>query len=111
MYTQWNKKNEIMSFAVTWMDHHIKQSKSERERQVPCDVTYMQNLKCDTNEFMKQKQTHRHREQTCGCQGGREGSIGIWDQQIQTTNYKIDKQQGLTVQHRELYSISCYKPE
>ena len=22
------------------------------------------------NLFMKQKQTHRHREQTCGCQGG-----------------------------------------
>ena len=28
---------------------------------------------------MKQKQIHRHREQTCGCQGGgglTEGSIG-----------------------------------
>ena len=24
------------------------------------------------NISMKQKQTHRHREQTCGCQGGRE---------------------------------------
>ena len=23
------------------------------------------------NLLMKQKQTHRHREQTCGCQGGR----------------------------------------
>ena len=23
------------------------------------------------NLFTKQKQTHRHREQTCGCQGGR----------------------------------------
>ena len=22
------------------------------------------------NVFMKQEQTHRHREQTCGCQGG-----------------------------------------
>ena len=31
------------------------------------------------NIYMKQKQTHRHREQTCGCQGGRneeEGWIG-----------------------------------
>ena len=26
---------------------------------------------------MKQKQTHRHREQTCGCQGGR--GVGGWD--------------------------------
>ena len=34
------------------------------------------------NLFMKQKQTHRHREQTCGCQGGgrmgRDG-LGVWD--------------------------------
>ena len=31
---------------------------------------------------MKQKQTHRHREQTCGCQRGggwgRDG-LGVWD--------------------------------
>ena len=28
-------------------------------------------------------------------------------QQIHTTVYKIGKQQGPTVEHRELYSISC----
>ena len=34
---------------------------------------------------MKQKQTHRHREQTCGCQGGGKvgegwtGSLGLAD--------------------------------
>ena len=33
------------------------------------------------NLFTKQQQAHRHREQTCSCQGGREvgeGWIGIW---------------------------------
>ena len=36
------------------------------------------------NMSVKQKQTHRYREQTCGCQGrggegwGREG-LGVWD--------------------------------
>ena len=32
----------------------------------------MWNLKYDTNECVsvKQKQTHRQGEQTCGCQGG-----------------------------------------
>ena len=34
------------------------------------------------NLSMKQKQTHRHREQTCGCQGeegwGKDG-LGVWD--------------------------------
>ena len=35
--------------------------------------------------------------------------LGIWDEQIHTTVYKIDKQQGPTVQHRESYLISCNK--
>ena len=48
----------------------------------------MWNLKYDTNELIyetetdSQKQTHGHREQTCGCQGGggweRDG-VGVWD--------------------------------
>ena len=39
--------------------------------------------------------------------GKREGDkLGIWDEQIHTTIYKIGKQQGPTEQHRELYSIS-----
>ena len=33
--------------------------------------------------------------------------LGIWDEQIHTTVYKIDKQQGPTGQLRELYSVSC----
>ena len=65
------------------------------------------------NLSTKQKQTHRHREQTCGCQGeggwGRNG-LGVWDQQMQTSIYRMDKQQGPTVEHREPYSISCDKP-
>ena len=52
------------------------------------------------NLSMKEKQTHRHREQTCGGQGGwkwgRDGQ-GVWDQQMQTIIYRIDKQQGPTV--------------
>ena len=63
------------------------------------------------NLFTKQKQTHRHRKQTYGYQRGeeRKDKLGVRDQQIQTTIYKINKQQGPTVQHGELYSISCNK--
>ena len=32
--------------------------------------------------------------------------LGAWDQQIQTTTCKTDKQQTPTVQHKEVYSIS-----
>ena len=41
-----------MPFAATWMDLEIIMlSKSERERQIPHDITYMWNLKSDTNEL------------------------------------------------------------
>ena len=33
--------------------------------------------------------------------------LGVWDEQIHTTVYKIDKPQGPTVEHGELCSISC----
>ena len=40
-------------------DYHIntKLSKSERERQVPYDITYTWNLKYDTNEPIYKTQT------------------------------------------------------
>ena len=63
---------------------------------------------------LKQKQTHRHRKQTYGCQGergwGRDG-LGTWGQQMQTCIYKMDKQQGPTVQHKVLYSVSYDTPK
>ena len=40
---------------------------------------------------------------------GRDG-VGVCGQQMQTIIYSMDKQQGPTVEHRELYSISCDKP-
>ena len=49
-----------------------------------------------------------HREQTCGCQGGRgegEEQLGVWGWQMQTITFRMDKQ-GPTAQHRELSSIS-----
>ena len=62
--------------------------------------------------FIKQKQTQRHRKHknlSLPKRKRRGGGIHQ-DQQIQTTIYKMDKQQGPTVQHRELYSVSYNKP-
>ena len=45
------KRNEIMPFAATWMDLEIIiLSKSNRERQILYDTTYMWKLKFDTIE-------------------------------------------------------------
>ena len=65
------------------------------------------------NLFTKQKQNQGLREETGVCQGGgawERGGEGVWHQQMQTGIYRMDKQQGPTVQHRELYPISCDKP-
>ena len=54
---------------------------------------------------LKQKETHRQREQAWGCQGNsgwKRDGLGVWDQQIQTIIYRMDKGQVL------LYSIGNY---
>ena len=48
---------------------------SQKEKEISYVITYMWNLKHGTNSVsMKQKQSHRHREQTCGCH--RRGCVG-----------------------------------
>ena len=52
------KKNEIMPFAATWMQLEIIiKVKSERERQIPYDITYMWNLKYGTDEPIYKTET------------------------------------------------------
>ena len=52
------------------------------------------------NLLTKQKQTQTQKTNLRLPKGKRDKS-GVWDQQIQTTIYKTDKQQDPTVQHRE----------
>ena len=47
---------------------------SERQRQIPYDITYAWNLIYGTNKPFHRKETHGLGEQTCGCQGGGEGA-------------------------------------
>ena len=68
--------NDIILFTATWMKLEIIiLSKSDRERQISFDITYMLNLK---------KKVERDK-------------LGVWDENIHTTVYKIDRQQGPTV--------------
>ena len=58
------------------------------------------------------KETHRRRDQIYGCWGGqgwqnRGKRQGVWDGHVHTAIFKMDSQQGSTVEHRELCSMSC----
>ena len=62
-------------------------------------------------EKKSRNKTHRYRTLTCGYQKGYkrwEGQLW-WDEPIQTTVYNIGKQQGYTIEHKELYPLSCNK--
>ena len=55
-----HKKNKIMPFVATWMDLEIitlREVSQKRERQIPYAITYMWNLKYDTNELIYKTET------------------------------------------------------
>ena len=55
------KKNKIMPFAATCMELEtlrLSEVKSERERQIPYDITYIWNLIYGTNEPISRKETN-----------------------------------------------------
>ena len=76
------KKNEIMSFAATWMELEIVilSEVNQTEKEECCDISYMsqykKNLKRNnTNELSKQKETHRLKRRKLwllgeGCERG-----------------------------------------
>ena len=74
------KNNQLLPFAAIWMEleTHTEWRKSERERQIPYDITYIWNLIYSTNEPFHRNETHRLGDQTCGCQRGGEGSGMAW---------------------------------
>ena len=63
-----------MPFSETWIDLEIIiLGKSDRERQISYDITYVWNLKKMIQMNLFTKQTLRHRKQTYGYQRGKEG--------------------------------------
>ena len=73
-------------------DHHIKESQYERERQIPYDISYRQNLNTQINISMKQKQTQTEKGLAVAIRERRQGKegLGVWDQQMQTIIQRIE---------------------
>ena len=73
------QNNAICSNMDGPRDYHTKWSKSERERQIPHDTTYMWNLKYDTNEFTYETETHSYRTDLWLPKGRGGDGLGVWD--------------------------------
>ena len=64
-------------------DYHIKRSKSEREIQIPYDITYMWHLKYNTNEHIYETETDSDIENRLvvakgkGKWGGKDWEFGV----------------------------------
>ena len=61
-------------------EYHTKWSKSERERQILYDITYILSLKYDTNELTYETETDSQIENRLVVVGAREKEgLGVWD--------------------------------
>ena len=85
-----SRKKERRPFASTWLQLDIimlnkASQKEDRYRMIPliCGISNTAQMNLST----KRKQTHRHRGQTCGCQGGR-GGRGM-DGEFGVSRYKL----------------------
>ena len=74
----------------------------------------MRNIKYGTNELIQKTKTHTHIKNkfvVAKGQGQREtDGLAVWAWQMQCITFRMDKQKGPAVQHRELCSRSCDKP-
>jgi len=52
-----HKKNKIMPVSPIWMDLEIITQSEVRQRQISYDITYMWNLKYDTNDLIYKRET------------------------------------------------------
>ena len=88
------KKNEITPFSGTRMEpeiimlSEINQKEKDEYHAISfvCGIYNMTEINLST----KQKQIHRHGEQTCGCQGREAGGgkgFGVWDQLMLTVGF------------------------
>ena len=88
-------------------------SKSERERQIIYDITYMWNLNYGTNECIYKTETDSDIEDRLVIikgMGDGVGQLGFGGWYLQTITFRMDKQGGPAVQHRKLYPISWDRP-
>ena len=85
-YSSAINKNAVMPFVATWMDLEIiiLSEVSQTERQISYDITYMWNLKNDTNELIYKIETDSQTSKTYSWLPKGKGDrgrdkLGVWD--------------------------------
>ena len=99
-----------MLFAATWMDLEMimLSEVSQTKTNITLYHLYVESKKNDTNELVYKTEIDSQTQKTNLRLPNGKGvgdKSGTWGKHTNTTIYNIDKQQGPTVQHRELYSI------
>ena len=88
--------------------HYAKWNKSDRERQMLYDITYMWSLKKYNKlvDITKKKQTwiQKTNEWLPVCGGY---SLGVRDQEVQTTGYKIGSRMYITWGIEPIFGNNC----
>ena len=98
------KMKEIIPFAATWLDVEsiiLNEVSHTEKKNISWNPLYVKSKKKWYKWIYKrEKETHKLRGRTYGCQGGRlgrRGSEGVLDGCAHTAIFKIDNQQRSTV--------------
>ena len=112
-YYSVTKKNECHSQRHVWNLEIVIMCKIQTEKETFPTTSLICRIEKEIiqmNLFTNQKHIPRLRGQTYDCQRGRmqrRDGQGVWNARVHTTVFKMDNQQGPTVEHRELCSVLC----
>lgn len=108
-----HEKEQSVPFAATWVLLEIiipRDIGQGRDKQMPCDITSVWNLKYSTDEpiYRTEVGSQTWRWDWCLPKGEWRREKGVLKLGLADANItlRMEKQQGLTVQHRELYPVS-----
>ena len=80
-----------MPFAATWMHLEIlilsEISQKEKDKYLMMSLIHGREDRAQMNLSTEQKQTHKHGEQICGCQGGGRGVGSTGNLELIDANY------------------------
>ena len=94
-----------MQYAATWLDLGIITLSEINQRQILCDITFMQNQKIGTNDFSYK--TKRLTDIENRFMVIKEEKEGVINQEFRIGRHKLPYIKYINDKHGELYSTFC----